>query len=134
VKKFSEEWVNPGHGSGSNTHNVSATVSVKEDEWKEIGEWMWKNRDCYNGLSVLPYDGGTYVQAPFEECTKYMYDKMMNSLTKVDLTKVIETEDNTDLQAEPACAGGACEIDFSPPSPETEIVAEYDYTTSSQTS
>ena len=115
VKRFSEEWVRPGHRSGSNTHNVSATISIKDNEWKEIGEWMWRNRDCYNGLSVLPHDGGTYVQAPFEECTKYMYDKMMDSLTKVDLTKIIEAEDNTDLQAEPACAGGACEVDFETP-------------------
>ena len=93
-----------------NTHNVSATVSIKEDEWKTVGKWMWDNRQYYNGLSVLPYDGGSYKQAPFEECTKYMYDKLMKSLTEVDLRMVKETEDNTNLQGEIACAGGQCEI------------------------
>ena len=89
---------------------------------------MWKNRDCYNGLSVLPHDGGTYVQAPFEECTKYMYDKMMDSLTKVDLTKITEVEDNTDLQAEPACAGGACEVDFETPKSSNGVAIEKENT------
>ena len=133
VKRFSGEWVKAGHRSGSNTHNVSATVSVKDDEWKEVGEWMWKNRDSYNGLSVLPYDGGSYVQAPFEECTKYMYDKMMDSLTKVDLTRVTEVEDNTDLKSEPACAGGACEVDFGLPSNNGETDTAI-YVTDAQTS
>ncbi len=59
VKKISTEWVKPGHRKGSNTHNVSATISLKQDEWDKAGEWMWKNRECYNGLSVLPYDGGS---------------------------------------------------------------------------
>ena len=71
---------------------------------------MWKNRSCYNGLSVLPYDGGTYKQAPFEDCTKADYDKMMKSLSDVDLTKVVELEDNTDLKGEAACSGGQCEV------------------------
>ena len=48
--------VAPGHRKGSNTHNVSATVSLKTEEWETAGEWMWDNRDHYNGLSVLPYD------------------------------------------------------------------------------
>jgi ribonucleoside-triphosphate reductase len=110
VKLFSETWVDSGHNEGMNTHNVSATVSIKEDEWKTVGKWMWDNRQYYNGLSVLPYDGGSYKQAPFEECTKYMYDKLMKSLTEVDLRMVKETEDNTNLQGEIACAGGQCEI------------------------
>ncbi len=66
IKKIANEWVKPGHRKGSNTHNVSATVSLKPEEWYEAGNWMWDNRDHYNGLSVLPYDGGTYTQAPFE--------------------------------------------------------------------
>jgi ribonucleoside-diphosphate reductase alpha chain len=110
VKKVSTEWVRPGHWKGQNTHNVSATITIKEDEWDEVGEWMWKNRSCYNGLSVLPANGGTYVQAPFEDCDELTYKRMMKSLTDIDLVNVVETQDNTDLQGELACAGGACEI------------------------
>ena len=110
IKRVHLEWVKPGHRSGNNTHNVSATVSLKADEWELAGEWMWENRDHYNGLSVLPYDGGTYMQAPFEDCTKEQYESMLESLTNIDLTQVIELDDNTDLSGELACAGGACEI------------------------
>jgi len=110
VKKIAMEWVKPGHRKGSNSHNVSATISLKEDEWDLAGEWMWDNRDHYNGLSVLPYDGGTYVQPPFEDITKEKYEEMIESLKSIDLTRVVEMEDNTDLSGELACAGGACEI------------------------
>ena len=110
VAKISTEWVKPGTRNGQNTHNVSATISIKEAEWADVGEWMWENRDIYNGLSVLPYDGGSYRQAPFEDCSKETYEAMLESLEEVDLTKVIEIEDNTNLTGELACAGGACEI------------------------
>jgi len=110
VKRVATEFVAPGHRKGSNTHNVSATISLKEDEWEEAGEWMWENRNKYNGLSVLPYNGGTYVQAPFEDITKDKYEEMIQSLESIDLTRVVELEDNTDLSGELACAGGACEI------------------------
>jgi ribonucleoside-diphosphate reductase alpha chain len=110
VKKVSQEWIKPGHRNGQNTHNVSATVSIKEDEWDLVGDWMWNNRDFYNGLSVLPYNGGTYTQAPFEDCTKEDFERLVKTLSDVDLTKVIELQDNTDLRGEAACAGGACEI------------------------
>jgi ribonucleoside-diphosphate reductase alpha chain len=110
VKKVSQEWIKPGHRNGQNTHNVSATVSIKEDEWDLVGDWMWNNRDFYNGLSVLPYNGGTYTQAPFEDCTKEDFERLVKTLTDVDLTKVVELQDNTDLRGEAACAGGACEI------------------------
>jgi ribonucleoside-triphosphate reductase (thioredoxin) len=110
VKKVHGEWIKPGHRTGNNTHNVSATVSIREHEWDAVGEWMWENKEYYNGLSVLPYDGGTYIQAPFEDCTKEKYEELMKTLTEVDLSKVIEIEDNTDLSGEVACAGGACEV------------------------
>ena len=110
IKKVAMEWVVPGHRKGSNTHNVSATVSLKPDQWTFAGRWMWENREHYNGLSVLPYDGGTYTQAPFEDISKSKYDYMMKSLKEIDLRNVTETEDNTDLSGELACAGGACEI------------------------
>ena len=110
VKKVSNEWIRPGNTKGMNSHNVSATISVKEDEWDLVGDWMWNNRKFYNGLSVLPYDGGSYVQAPFEDCTEEVYNTMVESLGKVDLTKINELTDETDLKGELACAGGACEI------------------------
>ena len=111
VKKVSQEWIKPGHRTGQNTHNVSATVSLKEEDWELAGDWMWDNRDYYNGLSVLPYNGGTYQQAPFEDCDEETYNKMMKSLNDIDLSKVVELVDNTDLSGELACAGGACEVD-----------------------
>ncbi len=110
IKKVATEWVQPGHKKGSNTHNVSATVSLKQDEWPKAGKWMWDNREYYNGLSVLPYDGGTYTQAPFEDIDKSKYNTLMKSLTDVNLTNIVEVEDETDLAGELACAGGACEI------------------------
>jgi ribonucleoside-diphosphate reductase alpha chain len=110
IKFFSKNWIKPGHRKGQNTHNISATISVKEGEWAEVGQWMWDNRNFYNGISVLPYDGGSYVQAPFEECSEETYYEMMGHLNRVDLSRIRETEDNTDLQGELACAGGACEI------------------------
>ncbi len=110
VKKVHGEWVKPGHRSGNNSHNVSATISIREHEWKAVGEWMWENKEFYNGLSVLPYDGGSYIQAPFEDCTKEKYDELMKTLNDVDLSKIVEIEDMTDLSGELACAGGACEI------------------------
>ena len=110
VKRVAQEWIRPGHRRGSNTHNVSATIALKENEWKKAGDWMWENREYYNGLSVLPYDGGTYTQAPFEDIDEAKYNKMSKVLSNVDLTKVIEAEDNTDLSGELPCAGGSCEV------------------------
>ena len=110
VQKWNTKWVKEGHINGRNTHNVSATVSVKEDEWEGIVEWMWENKNTFNGLSVLPYDGGTYVQAPFEEITKEEFGKRYAALSEVDLTKVVEIGDNTDLSNELACSGGSCEV------------------------
>ncbi len=110
VKKVAMEWVKPGHRTGSNSHNVSATISLKEEDWELAGEWMWKNRNHYNGLSVLPYNGGTYTQAPFEDITKEKYEELVNSLKDIDLSNIAEVEDNTNLSGELACAGGSCEI------------------------
>jgi hypothetical protein len=61
-------------------------------------------------LSVLPYDGGSYIQAPFEDCTKEEYERLFSKLHTIDLSKVVELQDNTDLSGELACVGGACEI------------------------
>jgi len=110
VKKVAMEWVAPGHRKGSNTHNVSATISLKDNEWEDAGEWMWNNRNHYNGLAVLPFDGGTYVQAPFEDISEAKYNEMLKDLKEIDLTKITETDDETNLAGELACVGGVCEI------------------------
>ena len=110
VKRVATEWVKPGHRTGSNSHNVSATISLREDEWDEAGKWMWENRNHYNGLSVLPYNGGTYTQTPFEDIDEAKFIEMSKVLSNVDLTKVVELDDNTDLSGELACAGGNCEV------------------------
>jgi ribonucleoside-triphosphate reductase (thioredoxin) len=110
VKKISMEWVKPGHGNGSNSHNVSATISIKDEEWDAVAEWMWKERKHYNGLSVLPFSDHTYTQAPFTDCTEEDYEELMKTLTEVDLSKVTEVEDMTDLSGEVACSSGQCEI------------------------
>ena len=110
VKRVHLDWVKPGHRSGNNTHNVSATVSIKENEWDIVGEWMWNNKEHYNGLSVLPYSDHTYIQAPFEDCTQEKYEEMFKTLSNIDLSGVVEMDDATDLKGEAACAGGACEV------------------------
>ena len=110
VKKVHLEWVKIGHRSGQNTNNVSATITIKPDEWEPVGEWMWENKHNYNGLSVLPYSDHSYKQAPFEDCTKEEYEDLLPSLKEVNLDNVIEIDDNTDLSGELACAGGSCEI------------------------
>jgi ribonucleoside-diphosphate reductase alpha chain len=110
VKKFNTQWVKKGHRKGANTNNVSATVSIKEGEWEKVGKWMWENKETFNGLSVLPYFGGTYTQAPFEDITKEQFDEMVTHLHNIDLSKVVEFSDETALMDQQACAGGACEI------------------------
>lgn len=111
VKHFSTNWIGTGHVNGENTHNVSATISVKEDEWKTVGDWMWENREFYNGLSVLNYYGGSYVQAPFQDIDKEEYDQRILTLKEIDLTKVKEATDNVEFSQAVACGGGACAID-----------------------
>jgi hypothetical protein len=112
VKFMSVNWVKPGHRKGHNGHSVSATISVKENEWDNVGEWMWKNRNDYNGLSILPYNGGKYTQPPFEEIDEEKYKEMLLKIPQdINLDEVIEQQDNTKRQGELSCAGGACELD-----------------------
>jgi len=112
VKKFATKWIVPGHVNGDNTHNVSATISILEDGWKEVGDWMWENREVYNGLSVLNHDGGSYIQAPFENITKNQYEEKMASIKYIDLTNVSELDDNVEFSQIAACAGNECEINI----------------------
>lgn len=110
VKRFHTEWIKAGHVSGDNTHNVSATVTIKQNEWPLVGEWLWENKAHYNGLSFLPEDLGSYPQTPFETITKEQYEEMAAKLHSIDVTKVIEIGDNTSLTDQAACAGNNCEI------------------------
>lgn len=137
VKRFNLEWVRAGHRRGPNTNNVSATVSVDKNtvygidennkevvtqgvevddswinEWSMVGQWMWDNKHVYNGLSVLPYDGGTYRNAPFEEVDEETFNRKLQYIqeNKIDLTMIVEEVDNTTQKENLACSGGSCEI------------------------
>ena len=111
VKKFNIEWVRAGHRSGANTNNVSCTITIKDDEWGIVGHWMWKNRNFYSALSVLPADLGSYKQTPYETITQEQYSELASHLHSLDMTQVFETTDETNLMDQVACAGGACSID-----------------------
>jgi ribonucleoside-diphosphate reductase alpha chain len=110
IKRLNKEWIKPGHRRGSNMHNVSATVSIKQDEWGTVGEWLYENKDYFTALSFLPQDLGTYVQAPFETITEDRFNELYSTLSDIDLTKVVELVDTTARQDELACASGNCEI------------------------
>lgn len=111
VHQLHKRWIQPGHRKGSNTNNVSVTVSVRDDEWDQVLEWMWDNKEDYTGISILPYDGGSYKQAPFEECSKKDYNSLSKYVNEINLSNIIENEDLTSLQSEIACSGGSsCEV------------------------
>lgn len=107
---YNMNWIEAGHRYGADKHNVSVTVSVKDAEWEQVCENMWENRDKYRGVSLLPYDGGSYQQAPFEECSAETFNKYSELVRVIDLTQIREEVDNTKRTETVACAGGACEI------------------------
>jgi len=114
VKQFQIKWIRGSHVDGVNTHNVSVTVSINPHEWHDVTEWMWNNKEFYNGISVLDYDGGTYPQMPFEDITENQYYNLSRLLEDrsqhFDITSIVEYDDNTDLQSEAACSGGSCTL------------------------
>ena len=110
IKTINKNWIKPGHRKGANMHNVSATVTIKQDEWPAVGEWLYENKDYFTALSFLPEDLGTYKQAPFETITEEEFNEAVKSLHEVDLSRVVEISDNTALMDQAACAGGACEV------------------------
>ena len=110
VEKVYKDWVVPGHRRGVNKNNVSTTVTVKPHEWEEVGEWLWKNKEKFTALSFFPYDDHTYVQTPFEDCDQETYEKMVKKLHKIDLSQIVESNDETELSQNLACFGGACTI------------------------
>lgn len=93
-------------------HNASMTVYVKDDEWIEVGNWVYKNWDVINGVSFLPYDGGKYELAPYEKIDRKTYNKMVESFPEIDYSMLgkYENEDNTIGQQELACTGDKCEL------------------------
>jgi ribonucleoside-triphosphate reductase (thioredoxin) len=112
VHDFTLRWIKPGHRAGVNTNNVSTTVNVQDHEWEAVREWMFRHRYDYNGISILPYDGGTYVQAPFESTDADTYERLAAMFVDIDPREIDETADHTTLSGELACSGGACEITF----------------------
>jgi ribonucleoside-diphosphate reductase alpha chain len=112
IKTINKNWIKPGHRKGANMHNVSATVTIKQDEWPAVGEWLYENKEYFTALSFLPEDLGSYKQPPFETITEEKFNEAVKSLHLVDLSKVIEMDDNTALMESVACAGGggSCEI------------------------
>jgi ribonucleoside-diphosphate reductase alpha chain len=110
VYQYNKHWVSNGYRTGDNQHNVSATISVKDHEWDSVRESMWENRNIYYGISILPYDGGNYKQAPFEDCSKETYEEYTKKVKSIDLKKIMESEDNTTKTDTVACSGGVCEI------------------------
>ena len=108
IKRFNAEWVKPGTTNGSNTNNVSATIPIQDEDWQRVGDWLWENKASFNGLSVLPYDNGNYKQAPFEDIAKEEFEQLETSLKQIDLSNVVEFDDETEHKQEAACAGGAC--------------------------
>ena len=71
---------------------------------------MWDNKDTFNGLSVLPYFGGSYKQAPYEDCTEEQFNEIVKHLHQIDLSQIVEFTDDTNLSENLACSGGSCEI------------------------
>ena len=93
-------------------HKPSVTVYVAEDEWDEVGEWVWQNLSSVSGVSFLPKEDGShsYVQAPYEEITYEEWKRFSDKMPVVDFSTYTELEDNTISSQELACKGGACEI------------------------
>ena len=93
-------------------HKPSITITVKEEEWLEVGAWVLKNFDVMSGVSFLPHSDHTYKQAPYEDCNKKTYKELNNMICEAhweDLTQY-EQEDYTVASQELACVAGACEI------------------------
>ena len=91
-------------------HKPSVTISVAEKDWPSVGAWTWDHFDEISGVSYLPYDGGTYRQAPYEECTEEEYNKLKASIPVVDWSQLKENTDNVEGAQMLACSAGSCEI------------------------
>jgi ribonucleoside-diphosphate reductase alpha chain len=108
--RLNQLWVSAGYRSGINNHNVSTTISVKKDEWDSLKRFMWENREHYSGISLLPYDDFTYEQMPFESCDEKTFENMKSLIKNVDLTEIVESDDNTTRSEAISCVSGVCEV------------------------
>lgn len=92
-------------------HKPSVTISVKENEWPEVGAWVWNHFDEVSGISFLPYDGGTYKQAPYETITEEDYNKFFEQMPKeIDWNSFVEDYDASEGTQTLACTAGGCEL------------------------
>jgi ribonucleoside-diphosphate reductase alpha chain len=91
-------------------HKPSVTISVAESDWPSVGAWTWDHFGEISGVSYLPYDGGTYRQAPYEECTEEEYNNLKASIPVVDWSQLRENTDNVEGAQMLACSAGSCEI------------------------
>jgi ribonucleoside-diphosphate reductase alpha chain len=91
-------------------HKPSVTISVEEKDWPSVGAWTWDHFDQISGVSYLPYDGGTYRQAPYEECTEEQYNELKAKIPTIDWTQFKEVTDNVEGAQMLACVSGICEI------------------------
>jgi hypothetical protein len=115
VRSTQQNWVMPGTARGDSCHNVSNTITVRPDEWKSVADYLWRHRDSFTGVSLVPDDTDTlYAFAPFEavrsEAQERRWNELIANYRPVDYCSMIEAEDGTSVAAEPACAGGACSI------------------------
>ena len=92
-------------------HKPSVTISVMEKDWPSVGAFVWDHFKEMSGVSFLPYDGGTYRQAPYEDCTEKQYSELLAKLPmNVDWDSIIEVDDNVEGAQTLACTAGGCEI------------------------
>jgi ribonucleoside-triphosphate reductase len=107
---FNRNWVMAGYRGGANHHNVSCTISVRDEEWDGLCDVMWEHRDSYTGISLLPFEDANYQQMPFEACTEAKFHEMNGLVKSIDLRNVLEFEDNTERTEQLACVGGVCSL------------------------
>jgi len=100
-KRIQENWCE---------HNASLTVYVKDDEWFEVGNWVYQNWNIINGVSFLPYDGGQYELAPYKEITESKYNSIISKAIDYEQLPKFETSDNTSGAKELACSGDKCDV------------------------
>ena len=92
-------------------HKPSVTISVRDEEWLEVGAWVYKHFDEISGISFLPHSDHSYVQAPYQECTKEEFDSLNKETpSNIDFTELVEDDDNTEGAQTMACVGTSCEI------------------------
>jgi ribonucleoside-diphosphate reductase alpha chain len=107
-------------------HNPSTTISIGEDEWLKVGEWVYENWDMVGGLSFLPRSEHVYKLAPYEKITETQYNKLVENFPEIDFSKVVlyEYDDETKGAQELACVSGTCEIDVVHTEEETKAIGK----------